>query len=155
MKNNSILVIGAFLLIASLAGCMGLSLPTCKYDNHGSSFPTVVTRTTQMRLAAIHNQADITGSFGGVVFVVGFGGGDISTQDTYSYYYYLPDGGLMRGKVSTTNSVIYEENRTDGELDTYTNYDCYCNEPCSPSYTPSRFEFHVPVGTVLKEFKLG
>lgn len=145
--RKSILVIVCIIAAILLAGCQ-----ECIIDDHGSGYPVTITRSTETELVAIRNQADLKGS---AIFIIGFGGGDIRTEDSYSYYYYLPGGGIMRGKVPTTNAIIYEENRTDGLLITTINYNCYCDGNCyKKPWDPERYEFHVPVGTVVREFKL-
>jgi hypothetical protein len=152
MSKTVLLVIGLVVLCIAMTGC--LTSTTCKYANTPEG--ELVVTETQANLVAMRNQQDVEGHIVGAIFIVGSMSGSISTEDYYSYYYYLPDGGMMRGKVSADRTTIYEENRTDGVLYSYSGRMCSCNT-CHPAYTwefKPYYKVHVPKGSVIREFKL-
>lgn len=106
------------------------------------------------------NNSQISG--GGNLFYV-----SINTEGVYTYYYKLDDGGYKRGQVTDDNTVIYEEDNCENP--SVQRYESYTQNNWNQTWTKillfsskqdewksssTRYEIHVPKGTIVQEFTL-
>ncbi len=98
-------------------------------------------------LVALKNVDGIQGSF----FLAS---GSIGTKEYYFFMYQISDGGLRRGKVSASTSVIYE---TDGAPHARGKvlYDSNSND-WQRAYDPVFYEmeFFIPPGSIARDFRV-
>ena len=86
----------------------------------------------------------------------------IDTNNIYTYYYQLENGGYKQGQVSADKTVIYEEENCEKPVvqeyvtykrhTTLTSILLFSGE--QDKQVDSRYEIHVPTGTILQEFNL-
>jgi hypothetical protein len=105
-----------------------------------------------------------TGTIGGsFLFVYG----TFDTDLVYSYYVQLGDGAYQGRQLSTTNNnnrrplpiVVYEEERSDATLEVlwyYRDVTWWARDVfgIGTDWRAVRYEFHVPKGTIVREFRL-
>lgn len=89
------------------------------------------------------------------------GSGTIKDVQYYYYYELLDNGGFKQNKVTVSNTVIFESEDTTGYMVTFT-YVLPDNhwakgwivDGCDCSSEKDTYEFHIPKGSVQREFKL-
>jgi len=111
----------------------------------GQLLPTEIT-TTQTELISLRHDSETQGHF----FL---GSGSIDGKLTY-FFYKEHRGGFAAGTVPIgDNVIIFEEERENGILVTRTEHLSWGKEFAfySPQYS---YEFHIPGGSILREFNL-
>jgi hypothetical protein len=119
------------------------------------------TKKTEIRkLAAISSGTKVEGSYSGGIFVTS---GKLVEKEVYRYFYYLDDGSMMKDNVPSGITKIWQEaDCKDPRLDQYTVYTTCKNNAVELLHLILTFnkrevityEFHVPTGTVVEEFRL-
>jgi len=112
-------------------------------------------------IIALRNDTLTSGYVGGGIFVVV---GSIAEEPVYFYYAEEPDGAILQYHITTRDTKIYEEPREDGVLTTVKTYHerpvtdfgkwWYDLKESSTSDTSYTYEFHVPEGTVARQFEV-
>jgi len=100
---------------------------------------------TEIPLVAFSDGQSIHGSF----FL---GIGSINGEDVYSFYKRREDGGIERGRVRSRNIPIYEEDRKDGVLEIHKRKVVGTWSLWADVLQNTRYEFHLPEGTVVRQF---
>lgn len=117
----------------------------------------IVEKTDEIKLVSLQDSSQINGSAGGGAFYVY---ASVGSEEVYTYYYQLENGGYKRGKICADNAIIFEKDNCNPEIIEYTTYQknklggvirgiLTFDIPESKSY-----EIYVPKGTVLSTFVL-
>lgn len=105
-------------------------------------------RTSWWKLAALRLKPGMSGTF----FL---GTGTIEGVQTFFYYFTRNDGALVPDQIGAHNVRIYEQNRTDGKLEKYTAvYPVWAWIFLPPFMHETRFEFHIPKGSVVRGYSI-
>lgn len=102
-------------------------------------------------LYAMHGSSSVSGTFL-------FGSGSVNGQQSYTYYYIDKDSTgtfYVPCTISGDNVSIYEEDRSDGELEVtvevFVNPELYL---ISESSSTLYYAFHIPKGSIVQQFSL-
>ena len=107
-------------------------------------------------LAALTNTTSQEGSFG---MFLGIGGGSFSEDQKIVYMSEDERGGVSIGSIPADRAVIYEDGKQYMECRVKTaTYNIHWawpfGEPKVSSYNTSTYEFHVPEGSVVRNFSV-
>jgi len=78
-----------------------------------------VAQTDELELVSLTDNSEISGSASGGLFYVH---ASIDTDEVYSFYYEVDNGGIKRGKVSADDTIIYEKENCTPHVVEYTTY---------------------------------
>ena len=95
------------------------------------------------QIYSMHDNADIDGHF----FL---GSGGIGTERVYVTYIEIPDGSIVQKTYPVDSSKIFMDTEENPYVLYKWRFNCAMMIPEPFHY----FEFHIPNGTVIKEFKL-
>lgn len=136
MDNFVTVILGMFLAMILFFASSGA------YDVFSDSPYKVSDRSTMVALA---DGSGTTGHFGLFSGVIG--------KKNYYVYYYSKNGVIRQGKVEVEYAVIIEGGETP-EVLTYSDPGDGINWIGLRFGSPDYYEFHVPKGTVVQQFKL-
>lgn len=149
--NWELVIRPALYLIPTAVSYLGISI-VYELDYEESE------KSKEYKLVSLQDSSQVNGNMSSSLFYVY---ASLGTDEVYTYYYELENGGYKRGKVSADDTVIFEEENCTPKLVEYTVYTknklgsilrklfTFSNNPTSEKY-----EIFVPKGTVLKKFKL-
>ena len=133
-----------------LFGLLGLAVGVVIAAIAGYQQPREWHKAKVVTLVSLRNQEGLAGEF----FL---GSGQIDTQSYYFFFKKLGDGFQLDKQPATESVTVFEEDRKDGELSVYQKesrrfgsakwYQVQFVECC-------RYEFHIPRGTIQREFKV-
>lgn len=163
-------VIGAFVfacandvlsVVILLVVALAIGIPSiCGIAIINDRIDTYETLEETQGIVAIQDNSQVTGS--GNAFYV-----SINTEGVYTYYYQLDDGGYKQGQVSAEDTIIYEEDNCENP--SVQRYESYTQNNWSETWTKillfsskqdkwesgsTRYEIHVPKGTIVQDFTL-
>lgn len=146
--------------VTQLVGFFGLiGIGTLSYEE--------VVQTDDWELVSLTDNSEISGSGSSGLFYVHV---SIDTDEVYSFYYKVNNGGVKRGKVDADYTTIYEKddctphvvehtlytkNKMNKVLMAILTFGYYSNpiQPIQPSQTSQKtYEIYTPTGTILRTF---
>lgn len=142
---------GIFIVIG-LVGFFGLTGICClSYDE--------TVQTGNWELVAITDDSQISGKGSGGLFYVHI---SIDTDEIYSFYYKVDNGGFKRGTVNAESSIIFEKDNCTPHVVEYTTYtknkmNVVLRAILAFGYGTSdqkSYEIYTPTGTILRTFSL-
>lgn len=115
-------------------------------------------RTAEYELVSLQDNSQISGSARGGLFYVY---ASMDTDEVYMYYYKSGDG-YRKGKITSENVIIYEQENCTPTIVEYTTYTKVNMNGtlkgilsfCSFTDEEKSYEFYVPKGTVVQTFSL-
>lgn len=140
------------LIVVGLVGLFGLAgIGSLSYDE--------ISQTDNWELASITDNSQISGKGSGGLFYVCV---SIDTEEIYSFYYQVNDGGFKRGKVDADTATIYEKDDCTPHVVEYTTYtknkmNSILRIVLAFGYGESSqktYEIYTPTGTILRTFNL-
>lgn len=140
-----------FFSIGSL-GFFGLSgINSLSYDE--------TVKTSDWQLVSITDNNQIFGKSSGGLFYIRI---SIDTDEVYSFYYKVDNGGFKRGTVNAENSTIFEKDDCTPHIVEYTTYtknkmNVVLRTILAFGYGTSSqksYEIYTPTGTILRTFSL-
>lgn len=144
--ENMVESIALSIICFFIAGVFAYGLGTCVFESYPDRWECV----EKIELRSMGNSEGLQGSF----FL---GCGSINTVSTF-HYYGKYDGYFKKEWLGTAKAIIYEEIRTDGELRIYHWKAIEPNPLISikgRNYErTARYEFHIPEGSIAREFDL-
>lgn len=116
-------------------------------------------QTAEYKLVSIKDNSQLEGSGSGGLFYVYV---SMDTNEVYTYYYKLEDGGYKKGKISSENAVIYEKDDCKPLITEYTTYTkvnmnhSLENFLTFGSFNKSEksYKIFVPKGTIAQDYYL-
>ena len=114
-------------------------------------------QTDYKELVSLADNSEVSGEFTHRLFYVYV---SIDTNEVYTFYYKLDDGGYKRGKVDSTITTIYEVDGVIPHIEEYTFQKKYDLNPIlealltSGSSEEIYYKIYVPKGTVAKSYNL-
>ena len=139
-------------IVIGLVGFFGLSgIGTLSYEE--------VTQTGDWELVSLTDNSEISGSGSGSLYYVHV---SIDTNDVYSFYYEVNNGGVKRGKVDADYTTIYEKDDCTPHVVEHTTYtknkmNKVLRAILAFGYGESSqktYEIYTPTGTILRTFSL-
>lgn len=143
--------------VIELVGCFGLiGIGTLSYEE--------VVQTNDWKLVSLTDNSEISGSGSSGLFYVHV---SIDTDEVYSFYYKVNNGGVKRGKVDADYTTIYEKDDCTPHIVEHTTYTKnkmnkilmsiltfgYYSNPIQPIQTSQKtYEIYTPTGTILRTF---
>lgn len=119
----------------------------------GGGLPQVWSQCWQGEMVSMRNADGETGSLHGGLFMMV---GTIGQSSTYFYYTTTNDGGFRQQQWTPDgNTTIYEEDRKDGQLTQYKRK--FAHPWMDWIGSPEdvyRMEFHIPKGSIQKQFSI-
>ncbi len=139
--------------IVCLVGVFGLNgISNLNYEE--------IEKTGDWELISVADTVKISGEGSGGLFYVHV---SVDSEDVYSYYYKLDNGGIKKGSVKAENTLIYENNDCTPHIVEYTTYTKNkmnkilwaiatfgIGDEESKSY-----EIYVPKNSILRTYSLG
>ena len=118
-----------------------------------------VSQTGNWELVSITDDSQISGKGSGGLFYVRV---SIDTEEVYSFYYQVNEGGFKRGKVDADTTTIYEKDDCTPHVVEYTTYtknkmNSILRIILAFGYGESSqktYEIYTPTGTILRTFNL-
>lgn len=118
-----------------------------------------VSQTGNWELVSITDDSQISGKGSGGLFYVRV---SVDTDEVYSFYYQVNDGGFRRGKVGADKTIIYEKDDCTPHIVEYTTYtknkmNSILRAILAFGYGESSqktYEIYTPKGTILRTFNL-
>lgn len=115
-------------------------------------------KTAKYELVSLQDNSQISGSARGGLFYVY---ASMDTDEVYMYYYKSGDG-YRKGKITSENVIIYEQENCTPTIVEYTTYTKVKMNGilegilsfCSFRGEEKNYEFYVPKGTVVQTFSL-
>lgn len=115
-------------------------------------------KTAEYELVSLQDNSQISGSARGGLFYVY---ASMDTNEVYMYYYKSGDG-YRKGKITSENVIIYEQENCTPTIVEYTTYTKINMNGvlegilsfCKFRETEKSYEFYVPKGTVVQSFSL-
>ncbi len=115
-------------------------------------------KTAEYELVSLQDNSQISGSARGGLFYVY---ASMDTDEVYLYYYKSGDG-YRKGKITSENVIIYEQENCTPTIVEYTTYTKINMNGvlegilsfCKFRETEISYEFYVPKGTVVQSFSL-
>lgn len=142
---------GIFIVIG-LVGLFGLGgIDALSYEE--------VAQTGDWELVSLTDNSELSGSGSGGLFYVHV---SIDTDEVYSFYYEVNNGGVKKGKVDADYTTIYEKDDCTPHVVEYTTYTkIKMNKVLRAILTfgygessNTTYEIYIPKGTILRTFSL-
>lgn len=142
----------AISVVVGLIGLFGLA-------GIGAFTEDEVSQTGNWELVSITDNSQISGEAHGSIFYVR---ASLDTDEVYTFYYALEDGGIKKGKVDVKTATLYEKDDCTPHVVEYTTY----TKNKMPDVlrailafgygekTEKAYEIYAPTGTVLRAFNL-
>lgn len=127
-------------LIGNLCIILGIIIPV---QLHG----TFYIESTETNLLTLKDNSNIEGKW----FLFG---GYIHEKEYFYFYEERPNGGYKLDKLIADKCTVYEEDRDNGILLTISRFPNHDNKWAFDSYVARTYEFHIPVGSISREFNL-